>query len=126
MSDRSQAAIEHLRDRLEAKFGVSITYRRGSDTVALTATVGTELLRITESDGRVRTLRTERDYLITAADLVINSAVTTPARGDLIDETIAGVTKRFTVLSPGGQEPAWRYSDRRRVRLRVHTKEVNT
>ncbi len=45
--------------------------------------------------------------------------------GDEIRETRSGTTYVYAVTSING-EPPWRYSDKYRSRLRVHTVEIGT
>ncbi len=121
-----EIAVAHLQSRLldTSIAGVAITYVRGSDSVSLTATVDSELLRVTEASGATRTLRTEASFAIDPTTLVINSAVVEPKRGDRIQRVIGGVTKYFDVLSPGPGEPAFIYTaDGSRQLMMIRTKE---
>jgi len=100
----------------------TVTYRRGSDSVELSATVGQTVFRLTDEQGfEVRIVT--RDYLIAADDLLLAGSQTEPRRGDRIEETDGGVTRVYELLGPGG-EPEWRWSGPNHVTLRVHTKEV--
>lgn len=68
-----------------------------------------------------------RDWLIAADAYGFGAGVVEPAPGDLIRETLEdGGVEVFEVMSPGGREPAWRWSDRQRNTLRVHTKRIAT
>ena len=66
-----------------------------------------------------------RDYLVHAADLVLGGERTLPLAGDTIEETDGGETLLYEVTALG-PEPAYRYSDPARVRLRIHTKLSTT
>ena len=47
-----------------------------------------------------------------------------PRRGDKITWTTPTATLEFEVLPHGDGAPSWRYSDRGRTQVRVHTKKV--
>ena len=103
----------------------TVTYQRGENTVELQATVGQTVFRIDDGyGGWVRV--TQRDYLIRAADLVIDGQITLPIRGDRIRETQDDKVFVHEVMGPGGNEPDWRFSGPCRRTLRIHTKHVAT
>jgi hypothetical protein len=80
--------------------------------VEVAATIGRT--KAEADDGHVvRVEFTDRDFLILAADLVLNGQLSEPARGDLIREG----PREFEVLD-------WRYSDPYRQTLRITTKHV--
>jgi hypothetical protein len=123
MPDVIADGLAWLTDQLQANASVSVTYRRGSSSVTFNATIGTSLLRIANPGGDVQIVRTERDFIFPAALLVLGNNAVEPADGDTIDQLWPdGITRRYQILSPGGQEPPWRYSDPRRVQIRAHTK----
>jgi len=97
----------------------SVTYQRGTESVALAATVGQTIFRIDNGYG-VQKHYESRDYLVLAADLPF-----LPKAGDRIRETDGGKVFVYEVMAPGN-EPAWRYSDPYRKTLRIHTKLVGT
>ena len=104
-----------LRDTFAA---TSVVYRRGSSSVAVRATVGKTDFRVVDVDGNyVRT--TQRDYLITAAALVLDGSPIVPQRGDLIDQPIGETTFRYEVNALPGEQ-VYRPSDPAGVTLRVH------
>lgn len=111
------AALATLRDLA----GRQVTYRRcrPAGTVSLAAIVGKTDLESANPYGVVEQYET-RDYLIVAADLVLNGSATEPKAGD----TILDGGDTFEVMSPGGQMPAWRFTDAGRTQFRVHTKLV--
>jgi hypothetical protein len=88
------------------------------------ATVGrTQFEQVDTATGAV--LRTEsRDYIGTAADLIVDGRVVEPLVGDFIVQTVGGVRATYEVMSFGA-EPAFRYEDSDRLTVRVHTKRVN-
>ncbi|RLS53623.1 MAG: hypothetical protein DWH91_13980 [Planctomycetota bacterium] len=90
----------------------TVTYVRSDVSIAVPATIGRT--KYEADDGQVVRIEfTDRDFLVLAADLVLNSQVTEPERGDLIREG----PREFEVLD-------WRYSDPYRTTLRITTKHV--
>ena len=66
-----------------------------------------------------------RDFLVRAADLVLDGQKTLPERGDRVHETQDGTVYIYEVMAPG-REPHYRFSDPYRRTLRIHTKLVDT
>jgi hypothetical protein len=122
VSDLLQSGAAWLAGKIKARAAQTVTYRRGADSVSLSATLGHSLLRVTEGDGRTRTIRTDRDFLVTAADLVLSGETVTPARGDAIDLTVGSTAYRYKVLPYGKDEPLWRYSEPSNAIMRIHCK----
>ncbi|CAN5409543.1 hypothetical protein BH11PLA2_BH11PLA2_34570 [soil metagenome] len=102
--------------------GSQVTYKRGAQQVALSATVGTTQITFVAADGTQVQVQS-RDYLLAAADLVLGSVAVLPRPGDLIVEVIAGQTCTHQVLDMKG-EPSYRFSDAGRTSLRIHTKQI--
>lgn len=124
MPDILQRASDWLEDQ-RTKFATrEVTYLRGDSSVAVPATVGRTVFEIAGEYGVVEKSES-RDYLLLAADLVLNGQVTLPQRGDRIRESAGLTVFVYEVMAPG-QEPAWRYSDPYRKTLRIHTKQIDT
>ncbi len=124
MVDLFQTGADRLATVLLTNAGVSVTYSRAGDSVVLTATVGTTEFEWVDDDGATQEIEA-RDYLVRAADLILAAALTLPAVGDKIVEVAGAKTYTYQVMA-FGDEPAWRYSDQQRVRLRIHTKLIGT
>lgn len=128
MSDLLQRGLAWLDDQRHAHLTQTVLYvrvtERASYVVALLATIGKTEFEQADEFGVVHRLQS-RDFLIRAADLVLNGELTLPKAGDRIRETVGAQTFVYEVLAPGG-EPPWRYSDPYRKTLRVHTKHVST
>lgn len=114
---------EWLNRKLKQHAGETLVYSRGAHSTTITAVAGKTLLQLNDDLGGVRVEWTDRDFLITASDLVLNGSVTLPQRGDQIREVIGSQTKVYEVTAPGA-EPIWRWSDEGQQVLRVHTKEI--
>lgn len=95
---------------------VAIAYQRGAHMVSLAATRGSSEFAMNTEAGTMLEFQS-RDYLIRAADLVLDEEAITPRHGDLI--TDAG--KTYTVTGPGGAPP-FRFSDSSHTQMRIHTK----
>lgn len=121
---RLATAVSSLNAALQSAAGVAVTYRRSSDTVAITAIPGSTDFEVVGPDGVVETFES-RDWIIDAEDLVLASTTVLPVKGDEIDETVGSETHTYRVLSPGGGA-VYRFSDQYRKVLRVHTKLVET
>jgi hypothetical protein len=108
----------------KAHLSEAVTYCRGEESVEVAATVGRTVFETADAYGVVEHSES-RDFLILAADLVLNRSATLPERGDHIRETQDGKTFVYEVMAPG-KEPHYRFSDVYRRTLRIHTKQVAT
>ena len=125
MSDLLEAGMAWLASQLKAHVSRLVIYQRDDEQVAVQATVGRTLLKLDDGEGGVVLQWTDRDFLISAADLVLGGSPTLPQRADRIRETLGAVTRVYEVMAPG-DEPPWRYSDPYGKVLRIHTKLVLT
>ncbi len=124
MADLLETGSNWLQDQRTQHMSRSVTYERGIDTVALSATVGRTVFEI--DDGRGVSQRHEaRDFLVLADDLVLAGSKTLPQAGDRVRETQGTTVFVYEVMAPGN-EPVWRYSDPYRKTLRIHTKHIKT
>ena len=124
MSDLLHRGQAWLAEKLTKHASRSIVYQRDDVTAELTATIGVS--RYEQDDGEGIVTRAQvRDYLIDTQSLIQSPIGTLPRRGDRIIEQDGNTTYIFEVMSIGG-EPPWRYSDPFRVKLRIHTKQVET
>jgi len=125
VADLLQTGLDWLEEQRKAHLSRTVTYRRGTNSVEVAATVGETVFRLTEDYGaQVRVVR--RDYLVAADDLVLSGQRLLPEAGDRIEETDGDKVFIYEVMGPGGGEPDWRYSDPYRRTLRIHTKHVAT
>ena len=94
-----------------------ITYSRGAVSLTMCATIGNTAFDSEQADGSM--IRFEsRDYIFEAAKLV--PLLGLPQDGDLIHDG----DHTYELLALNGAQP-FRYSDRHRTLLRVHTKQVS-
>ena len=117
MSDLLQSGIEWLDAQRKAYMSQSVTYRRGVDEVTISATLGTSEEEVYDDTTSMKVKR--NDFLITAADLILDSELTEPEPGDQI---VYG-TKTYEVMAlSGGQHYAVLPGG---ITLRIHAKLVD-
>jgi hypothetical protein len=124
MSDMLSAGAAALVAGLQASASVPVTYVRGSYSLTLNATTGRSLLKITEASGAVKITRTDLDLIVPAALMVdADGNLIEPTRGDLVQRLWPdGVTRQYSVMPYGPDEPLFRYSDPARCIMRIHCK----
>ena len=124
MADLLKTASRWLQDQRHQHLTRTVTYRRGSDTVDLAATIGRTKFEVDDSYGAIERYES-RDFLVLAEELILGGALRLPERGDRIDEAVGTTTYVYEVCAPG-KEPPWRFSDAYRQTLRIHTKLITT
>ena len=113
--DKGSAWLESQRSKHMTR---DVTYARGLIAAVVKATVGRT--EYETDDGQVvRTEFTDRDFLISVADLVLDGSPTLPDEGDQVRETQGTSVLIFEVMG-------WRYSDPYRRTFRIETKHVGT
>lgn len=118
-----QTGSAWLADQMIEHCSGLITYEQAGQQVTLSAVFGRTMLKLADEVTGFRIVWTDRDFIVRAADLVLNGVAVLPARGDRIAEVSNGVAWTFDVLAPG-DEPHWRWSDPERTMLRIHGKLV--
>jgi hypothetical protein len=125
---RIHAAVGRLASRLKSRAGVSVTYTRrlGASEerqISLVAVVGQHRHENDLNQNQVgRFDYSKRDYLVMAADLVLDGQTFLPQAGDTVIEMVGGVERRFVLMSTVS-EGAWRYTDQTETIIRLHTEE---
>jgi hypothetical protein len=112
---------------LKASASETVSYYRDgfAPLTTLQATPGSSLLRVRDAAGQSKVERTECDFIVTAADLILGGRVVEPKAGDRVHVAAGTKTLIFQVMAPTGEAP-YRYSDPARTILRIHTKHVET
>ena len=119
MADLLGNASDWLRSQRRSHAAVTVIYRRGAFSVSLLATRGATRI---ESQGNDIVLHSEQsDWIVDAADLVLDSVAAEPQRNDTIEQVIDGVTRVYQVV-PLGPENCWRWHDRLQAEYRIHTR----
>ena len=124
MTDMLHAGQSWLSEQLKTHASRLVTYQRDTVEAELPATVGRSTYEQDDGEGII-TRSQVRDFLIDTADLMLSAIGTLPRRGDRILATDGDTTFVFEVMALGG-EPPWRYSDPFRLKLRIHTKQIDT
>jgi len=124
MPDFLEQGSAWLADQRVRHLSRPVTYVRGDDSVELDAAVGRTVFEVDNGTAVLEKVES-RDFLVRAADLVLDAQRVLPERGDKVRETQAGTVYVYEVMAPG-REPCWRYSDPYRRALRIHTKLVDT
>lgn len=117
------SAASNLATSLKRTAGISCTYARSDDSCDLTMWRGGKVLLEPTDYGPEEW--ESHDFFCEAADLTFDNraSLVTPARDDVVTfEDENGDTQIFTVAAPGERNP-YRYSDRGRTLLRIHTRE---
>ncbi len=123
MADMLETGADWLADQMEAHAAQPVTYWRGTDSVALNATIArTEYDAVDEHNVTVRLVA--EDFIIRAADLILSGVAIEPKRGDRIKRTIGDDVLVFEVMPVAGED-AWQ-ADEHRKQFRIHTKHVET
>jgi len=121
MSDILQDAATWLAGKQKSFLAQTITYTRGNDSVEITAMAAKSTYQVDNGHGIIEEV-TLQDFIIDAADLIIDDIEILPQRDDIIEWGVAGVATRFLVCGMPGVPPFQR--DAYRGRLRIHTKEI--
>ncbi len=116
MTDLLKTGVEWLAQARAAFCASPVTYRRGSASTSLSATLGQTEFEV-EDDYGLRTTFTSTDFILSAADF----PYVEPAPGD---EIVSG-GQVYTVMSPLGQGH-FRWCDPYHTMLRIHAKVTGT
>jgi hypothetical protein len=122
MTNLLQDGVTWLGGKLKDHAGVSVTYQRGTDSVSITATPTLHEYQVVDDEG-FGIMMLSRDYLVHAADLVLNGSAISPRSGDRVIETIDGVSQTFELM-PLGQLHEYQPADPDGTLLILHTKKV--
>jgi len=123
MSDLLEAGAIWLESMRTKHMSKSVMYCRGGESVILPATIGRTVFEVERETGAYEPYES-RDFLISAADLILSGEPVLPVLGDIVKETVDGKVYEYEVMAPGS-EPCWRWSDTYRHTLRIHTKQTD-
>jgi len=123
MADILEQSSAWLDDQRVRRLSRAVSYCRAEDSVEVQAAVGRTLFQVDNGAGVLESFES-RDFLVRAADLVLDGEKALPERGDRIRETQDETVYVYEVMAPG-REPHYRFSDPYRRTLRVHTKLVD-
>jgi hypothetical protein len=124
MTDMLRKGQEWLSSKLTEHASHEVVYRRDELGTVLKATIGKSMYDQDDGEGVV-TRSQVRDFLIDTQSLLLSVIGSLPRRGDTIVEIDGDTTFIFEVMALGG-DPPWRYSDPFRLKLRIHTKQIES
>ena len=125
MADMLQDGVAWLDEMRAAHLSRTVLYARGGASVELAATLGRTEFDVSTAEGLTERFES-RDFLVAAAELVLDGQATRPQAGDRVTLGILGqegVSYVYEVMAPGGRE-CWRWSDPFQRTIRVYTKLV--
>jgi hypothetical protein len=125
MTDMLETGVTWLNQQRNAHMVKSVTYRRGQSSVSVSATNGRTQTK-TIGDDAVEVSGQVDDWIINAADLVLDGRQVCPESGDQIRETVGSQTFVYEVRKLGnvsgiGDGETWRFSDAFKQSIRIHT-----
>jgi hypothetical protein len=125
VGDLLKSGSAWLQATRKASLASGVSYARASvGSVNLLATNAKKVYEVDAGDGSVISIESH-DYLITVADLLINSIPIFPKPGDQItDANMSGTPAVFEVMDLSRAKPCYEYSDDWRQTFRIHTKFV--
>jgi hypothetical protein len=113
--------IEQAFATVDAVAGDDLFYCRGNVELPISAVPGTSTFSSADANGYPVTFRSQ-DFMFNASLLVFGGVAAAPKVGDRVKWSTGGKTRTFEVLRDVDQ--FYRYCDRARTRIRIHTKEV--
>lgn len=119
MPNMLETAMSWFDSQRKAHMASTVTYRRGADTFEIQASAARSTFEQTDEQGVVLRELATKDWIVSAADMLIDAVAIEPRSGDRITDA-GGIT--YQVTSVGG-EPPWRWSDEFRNMMRIHTTE---
>lgn len=105
-------------ERIREVAGETVTYRRGAQSVSVTAVTGRSEYSTVDETG-MPVANQSRDFLVPTDGFELGGSPVEPKVGDVIEEQ-DGQTHFVTALGDG--QP-WQWSDAARTTMRIHTKE---
>ncbi len=122
MTNILEQGSQWLSDQIDNYAASSVLYRRGSLTVPVQAGKGRSTFELTDTSGILVEIES-RDFLISAANLLLDEMPILPEVGDRIIETVGGKLHAYEV-SNFGSEKSYRFCDPYGYKLRIHTRYV--
>lgn len=119
MADLLQKGLQFLESQRQQHLAQEVTYKRGVDTVQVLATFGKTTYEVEEAEG-IKVGAEVIDFLISAADLVLQDQPIRPQYGDQILVTGQGTYEVLDLPGAG----CYRYSDPYQMTFRIHTKLI--
>lgn len=119
MADLLQKGLQFLQSQRRRHLAQEVIYQRGAESVPVLATFGKTTYEVKEAEG-ITVGAEVVDFLITAANLVLQDEPIQPRYGDQIIVSGQGT---YEVLDLPG-DGCFRYSDPYQMTFRIHTKRI--
>lgn len=117
MADQLQIGMAWVSAKLKSHESSLVTYKRGGDSVVISATLGTSAEEVYDEAGT--SMRTKRsDFIVNAADLILDGEAVTPLSGDQI--IIGTRTYEVMALADGKVYEEFPYN----LLIRIHARLV--
>ena len=121
MADLLETGATKMAALFTSHGSTSVVYNRGVESVTVSATIGRTEFDL-ERDEVVVKQDSAKDFLIAAADLVLDGCQIEPQKGDLVRHVVGGVSKIYKVGEVRGL-PAFEPADQYGITLRIHAFE---
>lgn len=121
MADMLADGEAWLIGKLGSHAAKTVTLKRGSASVSITATKPREQRQITVSGETIFLGYTVQDWIVAAADYTVDGVVVLPERYDKLLESVGTETYWYELLPDQGL-PAWEYMGGGRKMIRLHSK----
>lgn len=126
MSELLKTGMDWLGDQMITHNSREVTYHRGNGSVTIRAMLdGSGPLKVDDGAGNFRIVRSDCDFIVKIADLVINSQSIEPQSGDKIHDTQDGQLWIYEVMAPGYLEPEAQRQEPYRKMVRIHAKRIS-
>lgn len=103
--------------------GRTVTYRRGTQSVSITAVTIRGRRSVIGADG-VAILITTYEWQVKATDLLFSGTQVEPRPGDIIVESSGGTSVKYQVLDMDDQNPCYEFLDENGAELIIRTKRM--
>lgn len=125
MSDMIDAASAKLDDWIADELARTVVYKRGANSVSVSAAPGSTDFPV-DSETAVLETYESRDWMIKAADLILDGSTVLPEPGDQVRDTQGATVYVYEVMAPAGEQHYRFADDPYRRMLRIHTKLAGT
>jgi hypothetical protein len=120
VTNRFATAATHLASRLKSRVSQIVTLSDGGYSVDVLAVVTLGKRQTIDSNGMVVEWEST-DFIVTAADLILNGKlISEPKRGMRFTRIVGTIEEVFEVQAPPNEQP-FHWSDAARAIIRIHT-----
>lgn len=123
MPNLIQNGVTWLGEKLRTAAGHTVSYRRGTQAVSITAVPIRGRRSVIGADG-VAILITSYEWQVKASELLFSGSAVEPRSGDIIAETVGATTVKYQVLDMDEQNPCYEFLDAGGAELIIRTKRM--